>query len=78
LGTFFKEFVELNKEYLSQHIVRMPGLPEGTNIGERAVDALVNETLYVSVDCTALCGESHAEAILVKRICDKAFFEHPN
>jgi len=70
--------VELNKEYLSQHIVRMPGMPDGTNIGERAVNALVNETLYVSVDCSALCGKSHAEANLVKRICDKALFEHPN
>ncbi|KAK4526885.1 hypothetical protein GAYE_SCF29G4803 [Galdieria yellowstonensis] len=78
LGKYFKQLVELNKEYLSQHIARMPGLPEGTNIGERAVDALVNETLYVSVDCSALCGKSHAEANLVKRICEKALFEHPN
>ncbi|KAK4527530.1 hypothetical protein GAYE_SCF41G5453 [Galdieria yellowstonensis] len=56
----------------------MPGLPESTNIEERAVDALVNETLYVSVDCSALCGKSHAEANLVKRICDKALFNYPN
>jgi len=70
--------VELNKEYLSQHIVRMPGIPDGTNIGERAVDALVNETLNVSVDCSALCGKSHVEANLVKRICDKALFNYQN
>ncbi|KAK4526784.1 hypothetical protein GAYE_SCF27MG4701 [Galdieria yellowstonensis] len=56
----------------------MPGLPEGTNIRERAVDALVNETLYVSVDCTAVCGKSRAEANLVERICGKALFQHPN
>ncbi|KAK4524641.1 hypothetical protein GAYE_SCF05G2542 [Galdieria yellowstonensis] len=51
LGKHFGEFVLLNRQVLEKDIIGFPGIAgSGVSAGERAVEALLNETLYVNVD----------------------------
>jgi len=51
LGKHFREFVLLNRQVLEKDIIEFPGIAgSGVSAGERAVEALLNETLYVNVD----------------------------
>ncbi|GJQ15740.1 hypothetical protein GpartN1_g7531.t1 [Galdieria partita] len=48
-GQSFQTFVSINKEFLLQYLDNegLPGIAEGENVGERALHALLHETLYV-------------------------------
>ncbi|GJQ14080.1 hypothetical protein GpartN1_g5871.t1 [Galdieria partita] len=48
-GQNFQTFVSINKEFLLHYLDKkgLPGIAKGENVGERALHALLNETLYV-------------------------------
>ncbi|KAK4528390.1 hypothetical protein GAYE_SCF55G6331 [Galdieria yellowstonensis] len=81
VGLHFRTFVLLNRAYLAQRISEFPGIDDtGESVGERAVEALLNETLYVNVDLRdfpRFDGEDF-EPTLLKKISEKAVGSLPN
>jgi len=81
VGRHFRTFVLLNRAYLAQRISEFPGIDDtGVNAGERAVEALLNETLYVTVDLRDFPdfdGEAF-KPTLIKTISKEALSMLPN
>ncbi|KAK4525694.1 hypothetical protein GAYE_SCF15G3603 [Galdieria yellowstonensis] len=81
LGKHFREFVLLNRQVLEKDIIEFPGIAgSGVSAGERAVEALLNETLYVNVDLRdfpRFDGEDF-EPTLFKKISKEALSSLPN
>ncbi|KAK4528811.1 hypothetical protein GAYE_SCF65G6758 [Galdieria yellowstonensis] len=81
LGKHFREFVLLNRQVLEKYIIGFPGIAgSGVSAGERAVEALLNETLYVNVDLRdfpRFDGEDF-KPTLIKTISEKAVGSLPN
>ncbi|KAK4528176.1 hypothetical protein GAYE_SCF53G6111 [Galdieria yellowstonensis] len=81
VGLHFRTFVLLNRAYLAQRISEFPGIDDtGESVGERAVEALLNETLYVSLDLRdfpRFDGEDF-EPTLLKKISKEALSTLPN
>jgi hypothetical protein len=75
-GEDFRHFLYASKDYLSQRIGRMPGVPPGPNIKERSVDALISGILYAFVDLRRFPEEgSRFRAELVTTISEKALLQ---
>ncbi|KAK4527019.1 hypothetical protein GAYE_SCF31G4940 [Galdieria yellowstonensis] len=81
LGKHFREFVLLNRQVLEKDIIEFPGIAgSGVSAGERAVEALLNETLYVNVDLRdfpRFDGEGFKPTLL-KKISKEALSTLPN
>ncbi|KAK4526317.1 hypothetical protein GAYE_SCF22MG4231 [Galdieria yellowstonensis] len=81
LGKHFREFVLLNRQVLEKDIIEFPGIDgSGVSAGERAVEALLNETLYVNVDLRdfpCFDGEDFKPTLL-KKISKEALSTLPN
>ncbi|KAK4528674.1 hypothetical protein GAYE_SCF62G6619 [Galdieria yellowstonensis] len=81
LGKHFREFVLLNRQVLEKYIIGFPGIAgSGVSAGERAVEALLNETLYVNVDLRdfpRFDGEGFKPTLL-KKISKEALSTLPN
>jgi len=75
VGRHFRTFVLLNRAYLAQRISEFPGIDDtGESVGERAVEALLNETLYVTVDLRDFPDFKREgfKSTLIKKISEKA------
>ncbi|KAK4523509.1 hypothetical protein GAYE_PCTG69G1405 [Galdieria yellowstonensis] len=75
VGLHFRTFVLLNRAYLAQRISEFPGIDDtGESVGERAVEALLNETLYVSLDLRDFPDFKREgfKSTLIKTISEKA------
>jgi len=78
-GEDFHHFLYTSKDYLSQRIGHMPGVPPGPNVKERSVDALISGTLYAFVDIRGFYSTGiEFEPELIKRICKEAVSGFPN
>ncbi|KAK4526215.1 hypothetical protein GAYE_SCF20G4129 [Galdieria yellowstonensis] len=81
LGKHFREFVLLNRQVLEKDIIGFPGIAgSGVSAGERAVEALLNETLYVNVDLRPFpdFGGEDFRSTLIKTISKEALSTLPN
>ncbi|KAK4522640.1 hypothetical protein GAYE_PCTG14G0530 [Galdieria yellowstonensis] len=81
LGRNFRDFVLLNRQALEENLVWFPGIADDVeNVGERAVKALLNETIYVSIDLSTFpeFDEEDFELTLVKEISKEALSHLPN
>ncbi|KAK4525217.1 hypothetical protein GAYE_SCF08G3123 [Galdieria yellowstonensis] len=81
LGKHFREFVLLNRQVLEKDIIEFPGIAgSGVSAGERAVEALLNETLYVNVDLRPFpdFGGEDFRSTLIKTISKEALSTLPN
>ncbi|KAK4528326.1 hypothetical protein GAYE_SCF55G6266 [Galdieria yellowstonensis] len=81
LGKHFREFVLLNRQVLEKYIIGFPGIAgSGVSAGERAVEALLNETLYVNVDLRDFprFDEEGFKPTLLKKISKEALSTLPN
>ncbi|KAK4522636.1 hypothetical protein GAYE_PCTG14G0526 [Galdieria yellowstonensis] len=75
VGNHFRKFVLLNRAYLAQRISEFPGIADsGESVGKRAVEALLNETIYVNIDLRSFpdFGGEDFKSTLIKKISDKA------
>ncbi|GJQ11955.1 hypothetical protein GpartN1_g3746.t1 [Galdieria partita] len=79
-GQYFQTFVSMNKEFLLHYLdkVGLPGIAEGDNIGERALDALLNETLYVMLNLLDVPRGTCFEDTLFEWITEEALSQFPN
>jgi len=81
LGRYFRDFVLLNRQALEKNLYWFPGIADDVeNVGERAVEALLNETIYVSIDLSTFpeFDEEDFELTLVKEISKEALSHLPN
>jgi len=81
LGKHFREFVLLNRRFLEKDIIGFPGIAgSGVSAGERAVEALLNETLYVNVDLRPFPDFKREgfKSTLIKTISKEALSTLPN
>ncbi|GJQ16009.1 hypothetical protein GpartN1_g7800.t1 [Galdieria partita] len=79
-GQNFQTFVSMNKEFLLHYLGKMglPGIAEGDNIGERSLDALLNETLYVVLNLLDVPRGRCFEDTLFEWISREALSQFPN
>ncbi|KAK4524496.1 hypothetical protein GAYE_SCF04G2397 [Galdieria yellowstonensis] len=81
LGKHFREFVLLNRWVLEKDIIEFPGIAgSGVSAGERAVEALLNETIYVNLDLRSFpyFGGEDFRSTLIKTISKEALSTLPN
>ncbi|KAK4527023.1 hypothetical protein GAYE_SCF34G4944 [Galdieria yellowstonensis] len=81
LGKHFREFVLLNRQVLEKDIIEFPGIAgSGVSAGERAVEALLNETIYVNLDLRSFpyFGGEDFRSTLIKTISKEALSTLPN
>ncbi|KAK4523577.1 hypothetical protein GAYE_PCTG70G1473 [Galdieria yellowstonensis] len=81
LGKHFREFVLLNRQVLEKYIIGFPGIDDtGVRAGERAVEALLNETIYVNLDLRSFpyFGGEDFRSTLIEKISEKAVGSLPN
>jgi len=81
VGKHFRKFVLLNRTYLARRIVKYPGIADsGESVGERAVEALLNETIYVTLDLRPFpdFGGERFKDTLTKEISKEALSTLPN
>ncbi|GJQ13915.1 hypothetical protein GpartN1_g5706.t1 [Galdieria partita] len=79
-GQNFQTFVSVNKEFLLQYLNKkgLPGIAKGDNIGERSLDALLNETLYVVLNLLDVPRGTCFEDTLFEWISEEALSRFPN
>ncbi|GJD09539.1 hypothetical protein Gasu2_37850 [Galdieria sulphuraria] len=80
-GENFQTFLLANKDSLLRYLNMnnmFPGVARGENVGERALDALLNETLYVKLNLVEVPNGTSFETTLLKWISKKALAEFPN
>ncbi|GJQ09014.1 hypothetical protein GpartN1_g805.t1 [Galdieria partita] len=80
-GQQFQKLLSINKENLLQYLktfVCLPGFGKGENVGERALHALLNETLYVALNLPNVLRGTRFEDTLVEWISKEALAEFPN
>jgi len=79
LGVNFRQLVLANGEFILQGINGFPGFPEEKNVGARGVKALLNETLYVTLNLSDLRSDNRfATGLLIRAICTKAVSQLSN
>ncbi|GJQ14328.1 hypothetical protein GpartN1_g6119.t1 [Galdieria partita] len=79
-GQNFQTFVSINKEFLLHYLGKMglPGIAKGYNIGERSLDALLNETLYVVLNLLDVPDGNRFRTTLFEWISKEALAQFPN
>ncbi|EME29984.1 archaeal ATPase / transposase [Galdieria sulphuraria] len=80
-GENFQTFLLANKDSLLRYLNMnnmFPGVARGENVGERALDALLNETLYVKLNLVEVPNGTSFQTTLLKWISKKALAEFPN
>ncbi|GJQ14724.1 hypothetical protein GpartN1_g6515.t1 [Galdieria partita] len=80
-GQHFHWFLSVNKENLLQYLKNfccLPGFEKGENVGERALHALLNETLYVMLNLLDVPRGTCFEDTLLEWISEKALSRFPN
>ncbi|GJQ08873.1 hypothetical protein GpartN1_g664.t1 [Galdieria partita] len=79
-GQSFQTFVSMNKEFLLHYLGKMglPGIAKGDNIGERSLDALLNETLYVVLNLLDVPDGNRFQTTLFEWISKEALAQFPN
>ncbi|KAK4524488.1 hypothetical protein GAYE_SCF03G2389 [Galdieria yellowstonensis] len=78
LGVRFRELLLTDRERFVRHIVSLPGFHAESNFGELAVNALINETLYISLDLRQCPRGKCFEETLEKWITEEVVFQYPN
>ncbi|GJQ10447.1 hypothetical protein GpartN1_g2238.t1 [Galdieria partita] len=80
-GQHFHWFLSVNKENLLQYLKNfccLPGFEKGENVGERALHALLNETLYVMLNLLDVPRGTCFEDTLLEWISREALSRFPN
>ncbi|GJQ15674.1 hypothetical protein GpartN1_g7465.t1 [Galdieria partita] len=79
-GQNFQTFISMNKEVLLHYLGKMglPGIAKGDNIGERSLDALLNETLYVVLNLLDVPDGNRFRTTLFEWISKEALAQFPN
>ncbi|GJQ14487.1 hypothetical protein GpartN1_g6278.t1 [Galdieria partita] len=80
-GENFRRFLSINKERILRYVdtrKKFPGFAMGENVGERALDALLNETLYVMLNLLDVPRGTCFEDTLLEWISKKALSQFPN
>ncbi|GJQ11956.1 hypothetical protein GpartN1_g3747.t1 [Galdieria partita] len=80
-GQHFHWFLSINKENLLQYLKNfccLPGFEKGENVGERALHALLNETLYVMLNLLYVPRGTCFEDTLLEWISEEALSRFPN
>ncbi|GJQ12681.1 hypothetical protein GpartN1_g4472.t1 [Galdieria partita] len=80
-GQHFQWFLSINKENLLQYLKNfccLPGFEKGENVGERALHALLNETLYVMLNLLYVPRGTCFEDTLLEWISKEALSRFPN
>ncbi|KAK4527100.1 hypothetical protein GAYE_SCF34G5022 [Galdieria yellowstonensis] len=78
LGIRFRELLLTDRERFVRHIVSLPGFHAESNFGELAVNALINETLYISLDLRQCPRGKWFENTLEKWITEEVVSQYPN
>ncbi|KAK4525595.1 hypothetical protein GAYE_SCF15G3504 [Galdieria yellowstonensis] len=81
LGKHFREFVLLNRQVLEKDIIEFPGIAgSGESAGKRAVEVLLNETIYVNLDLRSFpyFGGEDFRSTLIETISEEALSTLPN
>ncbi|GJQ13833.1 hypothetical protein GpartN1_g5624.t1 [Galdieria partita] len=73
-GQYFQRFLSINKEFLLHYLDRkgLPGFAMGENVGERALHALLNETLYVVLNLLDVPDGNRFQTTLLEWISKEA------
>ncbi|GJQ13370.1 hypothetical protein GpartN1_g5161.t1 [Galdieria partita] len=80
-GENFRRFLSINKERILRYVdtrKKFPGFAKGENVGERALHALLNETLYVMLSLLDVPRGTCFEDTLLEWISKKALSQFPN
>ncbi|GJQ14722.1 hypothetical protein GpartN1_g6513.t1 [Galdieria partita] len=80
-GENFRRFLSINKERILRYVDTMkkfPGFAKGENVGERALHALLNETLYVVLSLLDVPDGNRFQTTLLEWISEKALSQLPN
>ncbi|GJQ14980.1 hypothetical protein GpartN1_g6771.t1 [Galdieria partita] len=80
-GENFRRFLSINKERILRYVdtrKKFPGFAKGENVGERALHALLNETLYVMLSLLDVPRGTCFEDTLLEWISEKALSRFPN
>ncbi|KAK4526790.1 hypothetical protein GAYE_SCF28MG4707 [Galdieria yellowstonensis] len=78
LGEQFRQLLLLYRDYFVNKIGWLPGVRSGSNVGELAMEALINETLYVSLDLRRCPRGKCFEETLEKWIIKEVACQYPN